>query len=216
MSRVVIGVRRPSLPVPACVLVPGAGGAAAIGAIKALRIAGYRGQIVATDVDPLSPGLELADVGAVLPLATAPDFFARAMELIARERVEAILPTSSADTPVYAAHAEALRDAGVIAVGCDADVIATCVDAERFAARVGARFPLAPPRAEAPREGLLGRPFTDGPTYAVDVLCDLAGHPLVAVPRLRLAVNDGISVRGQVLHDEGIETLSLRLAAALG
>jgi carbamoyl-phosphate synthase large subunit len=201
--------------VPARVLVPGAGGAAAIGAIKALRMAGYRGQIVATDVDALSPGLELADVGAVLPRATAPDFLPRAMELMRRERVEAVLPTSGAELPVLAAHAETLRAAGVTVVGCDADVIETCVDSARFAARVGADFPLAREQQPWPREGLMGA-ASGGATYAVDVLCDLAARPLVAVPRLRLAVNDGVSVRGQVLHDEGIETLALRLALALG
>src|SRR5262245_11727533 len=107
---------------PSCVLVPGAGGAAAIGAIKALRLAGYRGRIVATDVDPLSPGLRLADVGALLPPAASEAFLPRALELIRREAVEVILPTSGFDTPAYARQDRELRAVGVLAVGCPRDV----------------------------------------------------------------------------------------------
>jgi carbamoyl-phosphate synthase large subunit len=232
------------------VLVPGAGGAAGIGAIKALRLAGYRGRVVATDADPLSPGLELADAGTVLPQAAAPDFFERAMEFIRAEEVEAILPTSGFDTPAYAAHQGTLGAAGVIAVGCDRNAMDTCMDKWRFYERIRGEFPVprtcqSPPDDlefpcfVKPRRGkgsrgaavcrdrrtlehrlsesddLLIQEYLPGLEYTVDVLADLDGRPVIAVPRLRLAVKDGISVRGQVIHDEIIEKLCLRLAAEL-
>ncbi len=243
--------RRLARPVPASVLVSGAGGAAGIGAIKALRMAGYRGQIVATDADPLAAGLELADLGAVLPRAADAEFLPRAVELIRREHVEVILPTSAFDTPVYAAHRHELQAAGAVLVGCDAEVIDTCLDAWRLHERLAPRFPL--PRATRGRAPEVGFPcvvkpvcrrgrrgatvcldvealehrlregdevviqeYLPGAEYAVDVLADLDGHPLVAVPRLRLAVNDGISMRGQVVHDDEVEMLCLKLAGALG
>jgi carbamoyl-phosphate synthase large subunit len=225
------------------VLVPGAGGAAGIGAIKALRLAGYRGRVVATDADPLSPGLELADAGTVLPQAAAPDFFERAMEFIRAEEVEAILPTSGFDTPAYAAHQGTLGAAGVIAVGCDRNAMDTCMDKWRFYERIRGEFPVprtcqSPPDDlefpcfVKPRRGkgsrgaavcrdrrtlehrlsesddLLIQEYLPGLEYTVDVLADLDGRPVIAVPRLRLAVKDGISVRGQVIHDEIIDDVS--------
>ena len=49
------------------VLIPGAGGAAGIGAIKSLKLAHYSGKVIATDLNPLSAGLYLADRGYVVP-----------------------------------------------------------------------------------------------------------------------------------------------------
>jgi carbamoyl-phosphate synthase large subunit len=233
------------------VLVPGAGSAAGVGAIKALRMAGFRGQIVATDADPMAPGLELADVGAVLPRAAAPEFLPRALDLIRREGVRVILPTSSFDTPVYAAARAELANAGATLVACDPDAIESCLDRRRFVERFAGSFPLPrtvaadvadtigfPCVARAARalggraasicgdaealerrlaygDDVIVQAYQPGVEYAVDVLGDLEGRPLVAVPRLRLAVHDGSSVRGHVVHDDEIEDLCLRLASAL-
>ncbi len=236
---------------PPCVLVPGAGGAAGIGAVKALRLAGYAGRIVATDSDRLSPGLRLADVGMVLPPAARDDFFPRALELMRREGVEVILPASGFDTPVYARHLDELGAAGVTAVGCPPDVMETCVDKWRFDRRIRGRFPLARTFRKPPRDlafpclvkpirgkgsrgvcictsrgmldehmaqgdALLIQEYLPGPEYSVDVLADLRGRPLVAIPRLRLAVNEGVSVRARVVHDEQLESLCLAMARELG
>jgi carbamoyl-phosphate synthase large subunit len=241
---------RPTRDLPRCVLVPGAGGDAGIGAIKALRLSGYRGRVVATDADPLSPGLELADAAAVLPAAAAPDFFDRALDFIRAEEVEVILPTSGFDTPAYASHEGELHAAGVIAIGCGQYVMETCMDKWTFHQRVHKEFPVPathrvppdnlefpcfvkPVRGKGSRgtalcrdrealdfwlsqhQDLLIQEYLPGEEYSVDVLGDLDGRPVIAVPRLRLAVKEGISVRGHVLHDEGIEALCLELAASL-
>ena len=235
---------------PRCVLIPGAGGDAGIGAIKALRLAGYRGRIAATDTDPLSPGLELADAGTVVPPAASPDFFDRAIEFIHDEEVDVILPTSGFDTPVYARHEGELRGAGVTVIGCGPYVMETCMDKWRFYEYVRREFPVPrtyqrppddlefpcfvkPVRGKGSRhvavcrdrealahrlrehDDLLIQEYLPGVEYTVDVLSDLDGRPLVAVPRVRLAVKEGISVRGQTIHDGEIESLCLRLAAAL-
>jgi carbamoyl-phosphate synthase large subunit len=235
---------------PRCVLIPGGGGDAGIGAIKALRSARYRGRIVATDADPLSPGLELADAATVLPKASAPDFFERAIEFIRAEEVEVILPTSGFDTPVYAKHEGELHSAGVTVIGCGPYVMETCMDKWRFYERIREDFPVPKTYREPPddlafpcfvkpvrgkgsrgvavchdraalehhlreSDDLIIQEYMPGEEYTVDVCADLDGRPLIAVPRLRLAVREGISVRGQVLHDEEIERLCLRMAVAL-
>jgi carbamoyl-phosphate synthase large subunit len=242
--------QRDARDLPRCVLIPGAGGDAGIGAIKSLRLAGYRGRIVATDADPLSPGLELADAATVLPPVAAPDFFDRAIEFIRAEEVEVVLPTSGFDTPVYANHEGELHAVGVTAIGCGPYVMETCMDKWRFYERVRDEFPVPATYREPPddiefpcfvkpvrgkgsrgvavchdraaldhwlreSDDLLVQEYLPGQEYSVDVLADLDGRPLVAVPRVRLAVKEGISVRGQVIHDEEIQDLCLRLAAAL-
>ncbi len=50
----------------------------------------------------------------------------------------------------------------------------------------------------------------------MDVLSDLAGTPLLAVPRLRLETKEGISSKGRVLRDPEIERLCLEMARHVG
>ena len=53
--------------------------------------------------------------------------------------------------------------------------------------------------------GKISQEYVDGQEYTVDILCDLGGTPVYVVPRLRLRVESGISVAGQVARDHEIE-----------
>ena len=90
------------------VLIPGAGGAAGIGAIKSLRMCDFQGKIVSTDADILSAGLYLADESYVLPLATNPSFLQEAMKIIEKEHMDIILPTSGFDIVPYSKNKKVL------------------------------------------------------------------------------------------------------------
>lgn len=68
----------------------------------------------------------------------------------------------------------------------------------------------------ATQKDLLIQEYLPGEEYSIDVLSDLRGAPLVAVPRVRLATKEGISVKGKVVHDPEIEQLCLELAGFLG
>jgi carbamoyl-phosphate synthase large subunit len=46
--------------------------------------------------------------------------------------------------------------------------------------------------------------FIDGVEHTVDILADLEGKPLSIVPRIRLQVESGISVKGTTVYDEEI------------
>lgn len=63
---------------------------------------------------------------------------------------------------------------------------------------------------------MLIQEYLPGEEYTVDVLSDLAGAPILAVPRARLETKDGISSKGRVLRDEEMERLCLDLARHLG
>jgi len=67
-----------------------------------------------------------------------------------------------------------------------------------------------------PARDMLIQEYLPGEEYTVDVLSDLSGAPLLAVPRARLETKDGISSKGRVFRDEEIERLCLDLARHLG
>ena len=233
------------------VLLPGAGGSAAVCAIKSLRLAGYPGRIVTTDPDPLATGFRLADAYRVVPPARDPRFVDGVLALIAAEGVEVVLPTSGFDTRVYSGLKGQLARRGVVAAMCDPESIADTEDKWRFHGRVRDAFPL--PRTWRPADADIAFPcfvkptlgkgsrdsarcadarelarhagnghdvlvqeFLPGDEYSVDVLSDLDANPLVAVPRLRLAVRGGISVKGRVVRDGEIQALCVAMARFLG
>jgi carbamoyl-phosphate synthase large subunit len=68
----------------------------------------------------------------------------------------------------------------------------------------------------SPARDMLIQEYLPGEEYTVDVLSDLSGAPLLAVPRARLETKDGISSKGRVFRDEEMERLCLELARHLG
>lgn len=71
--------------------------------------------------------------------------------------------------------------------------------------------------ADLPKdEDLLIQAFETAPEYSVDVLMDLSGRPLQAVPRRRLQVRDGEAVKSRTEDVPALAERSLRLCAALG
>lgn len=233
------------------VLLPGGGGTAAVCALKSLRMAGFRGRIVSTDADPLSPGFFLADAYATLPLISDPQFFTRALEVIEREQVSLILPTSGFDILVYSQKKSELEQRGVTAIVSDFPAVENCVDKWNFHQLTQERFPMPrttldpqlgvefpcfvkPIRGKGSRgialcrtaedlteqlqlrNDLLIQEYLPGEEYSIDVLSDLQGNPLVAIPRVRLATKEGISVKGRVFHDTAIQQVCMDLAQFLG
>lgn len=59
----------------------------------ALRSCGLRGQVVVTDVNPLSPAVHVADQWHLVPMATAPDYLATILGICEAERVGLVVPT---------------------------------------------------------------------------------------------------------------------------
>jgi carbamoyl-phosphate synthase large subunit len=235
----------------ATVLVSGAGGAAAISTIKALRRGGFDGRIVSVDAERLSSGLYLADAFRVVPKAKDPAFYPAIRRLIEEEQIGVIFPTSGFDIYEFAAHKRELEAMGVVVAMSDADAMATCENKWQFYLKTHGAFPLpetgrdpktwqrfpcfvkpvfgkgsrdthrCTTREELefhtlPARDMLIQEYLPGEEYTVDVLSDLAGTPLLAVPRARLETKDGISSKGRVFRDEEMERLCLDLARHLG
>ena len=91
------------------VLVTGAGGrSVGAGILHALARTGdavrRRWETVATDADPFSWGLYVADRKALVPPAAAPGYLDRIRELIIAHGVEAVIPGTEPEAVVLAAH----------------------------------------------------------------------------------------------------------------
>src|SRR5262245_17862146 len=92
------------------ILVTGAGGAAGVAVIRALR---ERGNVVgAVDADPLAAGLALATDGAVIPPASDEGFVDGLCDVVKRFDVDAVVCTVSEEMVVLADATERLGAQG--------------------------------------------------------------------------------------------------------
>jgi carbamoyl-phosphate synthase large subunit len=62
------------------------------------------------------------------------------------------------------------------------------------------------------KEPVMVQRLMGGPEFSVDVLCDLEGRCLNAIPRTMLESRGGESIKGQVIHDEELIDLACRVA----
>lgn len=233
------------------VLIPGAGGAAGVGAMRSLRQAGFEGRLVATDADETAAGLYLADEGYVVPRAAEDGFRDAARGVISDAGVDVVLPTTGFDLPHYAALRDELAAAGVTVVVSDPAALERCTDKLAFHEALAEDHPLPrtatdpdaldsypcfvkPVAGKGSRgiarcddraaavaamdrdEPMLVQEFLPGEEYTVDVLSDLDGDPVLAVPRVRVATKGGISVKGRTVRDPEMQATCLAVAADLG
>ena len=66
------------------------------------------------------------------------------------------------------------------------------------------------------REPAMLQWFMDGPEFSIDVLCDLRGRCLNAIPRTMIESRGGESIKGMVIADPELVSLGQRVAEALG
>jgi carbamoyl-phosphate synthase large subunit len=66
------------------------------------------------------------------------------------------------------------------------------------------------------RDDLVFQEYLPGTEYTVDVLSDLNGKALMAVPRIRMQTKAGISTKGRVLRDPSLEIDCMKIAEYIG
>lgn len=79
----------------------------------ALASAGVAGRVVATDVNPWSPAVHVADVAYRVPLSTSPAYLDEIRQVCQRERIGLVVPTIDDELPVFAAAAASFERDGV-------------------------------------------------------------------------------------------------------
>ncbi len=187
---------------------------------------------VMTDIAPLAAGLYLGGTGYLVPKVTADDYFPVVEEIVRREGVELVLPSLNEGLLAWAERREAFAAIGATVLLAHPSVIRVFVDkweTYRFfqqheiptpATSLTPDYELIKPRigrggsgirrrvsgAAVDMAGYVSQQYVEGQEYTIDALCDQAGNALYVVPRKRLAVESGLSVKGQVVRDDEIES----------
>lgn len=233
------------------ILLSGAGGPAAIGAIKSLRLTEANIKIVAVDSNPLSAGFYLADSFHIVPLANDASFMAVIYKIIEEEKINLILPTGGFDILPLSLHKDKMSAMGATCFFSDYPVVKICDSKYKFYTKLQGRFPIPtftlhhnvghdypvfvkPNSGKGSRdtylcqteesvihimahhENMLICEYLPGKEYTIDVLSDLLGRPLCAVPRERLETKAGVSSKGRVERNKEIAHSCMLLAEYLG
>jgi carbamoyl-phosphate synthase large subunit len=111
------------------VLVPAAGGPAGVNTIKSLKIAGFKGSVIATDANPLSAGFFIASDHIVMPRASDEKrFVEKLFDSVVSKKVQLLMPTSQTDGYVYSKHRKDLENLGAYPVISDTKTMDICID----------------------------------------------------------------------------------------
>jgi carbamoyl-phosphate synthase large subunit len=115
------------------VLVTGVGGRS-VGhqVLSALKCAGAGYFVVATDADAFSFGLYIADARYVVPPARAPEYLPALLQIIERERVQAVLPGTESELRVLASAVRDLESRGCVLIASDRAIVDLCLNKARL------------------------------------------------------------------------------------
>jgi carbamoyl-phosphate synthase large subunit len=108
------------------VLVTGVGSGIGQSILKCFQDSDYK--VVGADADPLAAGLYAVPKSYRIPLASAPDYVPRLLELCCAEGCKLIFPGVEPELMVLARSAIKFRTVGIIPVVCDPNVITLCDD----------------------------------------------------------------------------------------
>ena len=79
---------------------------------QAYRSLGLRGNVVALDIDPLAPALQVADRPYITQRLSSPSYIPTLIEICNKEHIDAIFPLIDPDIPTLAQHRERIEETG--------------------------------------------------------------------------------------------------------
>ncbi|HWH44172.1 MAG TPA: ATP-grasp domain-containing protein [Thermoleophilaceae bacterium] len=200
---------------------------------------------IAADPSPLSPAQYAADLRVAPPLIDDPGYVPFLQDLVAEHGVRAVVPLTDLDIEVlaraelpsftpdpdvcratydkYATH-ELLRSLGLpspptVLPGEEPEAYPVMVKPRRGS---GARS--IHPAADRDEmeffaryvdEPVMVQRLMRGPEFSIDVLCDLDGRCLNAIPRTMLESRGGESIKGSTIADQELIELGRAVAEAL-
>jgi carbamoyl-phosphate synthase large subunit len=197
--------------------------------------------VVALDIDPLASGLYLADRGLLVPPYSDADCFDALCAVCRRENISVVVPTINEGLLNWAEKAGEFAAAGTTVIVSPPETVAVCVDKWRTyqffrendiptpptslqadhdllkprVGRGGAGIRrLTPADHSLCMDGYITQKLLRGREYSIDALCDLNGQPLYIVPRERLSVESGLSVRGRTAAHPDMERHAARILSS--
>jgi carbamoyl-phosphate synthase large subunit len=202
-------------------------------------------KVIAADPSPLAPARYAADVRVAPPPIDDPGYVPFLQELVAEHGVKAVVPLTDLDIEVlaraelpafvpdpevcratydkYEAHELLLRHGlpspPTVLPGTEPDAYPVMVKPRRGS---GARsIHPAADREEMEffvryvEEPVMVQRLMGGPEFSIDILSDLDGHCLNAIPRTMIESRGGESIKGTVIADPELIELGRRVAEAL-
>ena len=202
--------------------------------------------VVAADPSPLAPAQYAADVRVAPPRIDDPDYVPFLERLVAEHEVKAVVPLTDLDIEVlaradlpafvpppdvcratydkYETHelllAHGLPSPPTVLPGEEPESYPVMVKPRRGS---GARsiHPAADRRqmeffVEYVDEPVMVQRLMGGDEFSVDILCDLEGRCLNAIPRTMIESRGGESIKGTVIADEELIELGRRVGESLG
>lgn len=162
------------------ILFPSAGRRVALlrGFRQAYQSLSLPGRIIATDIDPLAPALQVADRTYIVPRIRSPEYVPALAAICARESVRAVFPLLDPDVAVLASHRAAFDAVGARLAVVSPQAAAMTTDkwaTTRFFSELGLRTPASWLPADLDRER--------------------AHYPLFIKPRSGSAAKDAYRVR---------------------
>ena len=95
---------------------------------RAYEVLKLSGRIVALDIDPLAPALQVADRCHIVPPLSSADYIPTLIEICRKEAVNLIFPLIDPDIPVLAAHRSAIEKTGACVAVVAAEACAVTAD----------------------------------------------------------------------------------------
>jgi carbamoyl-phosphate synthase large subunit len=201
---------------------------------------------IAADPSPLAPAQYAADVRVAPPRIDDPGYVPFLQQLVAEHNVGAVVPLTDldievlagADLPAFVPSAEIARDTFdkyaahelLLRNGLPSPpTVLPGEEPESYPVMVkprqgsGARsIHPAADREEMEffvryvKEPVMVQRLMQGPEFSIDILSDLDGRCLNAIPRTMLESRGGESIKGQVIHDEELIELGRNVVETLG
>ena len=200
---------------------------------------------IAVDPSPLAPARYAADVALAPPRIDDRGYVPFVKELVARYRVRAVLPLTDldievlarADIPAFVPAPEVCRqtydkyEAHRLMLEKGLPSPPTCLPGEEpesypvmVKPRLGSGARSIHPAADREQkdffvryvdEPVMVQRLMQGPEFSIDILCDLDGRCLNAIPRTMIESRGGESIKGTVIDDRELIELGLAVGEAL-
>lgn len=84
--------------------------------LESLKMFPGKYRIIASDMDPFSPGIYEADTGYLLPSADSKQYIEKLVKLIKKEKIDVILPGSQVEVKTIAKHKNVLDKTGAVSI----------------------------------------------------------------------------------------------------
>jgi carbamoyl-phosphate synthase large subunit len=95
---------------------------------QALAALGVPGRVVVTDVNPLSPAVQVADRAYRVPLAHDPEYLSELLKICEAEHIRLTVPTIDDEVELFGGARQTFADLGVLAACSPQETAATCND----------------------------------------------------------------------------------------